>query len=42
LFVDGQQIGVVAWSTGDCGEFAGVFTEVAWYVDWINEIVNNL
>jgi secreted trypsin-like serine protease len=42
LFVDGQQVGVVAWSAGDCGEKPGVYTEVAWYADWINAIITYL
>jgi len=41
LFVNGQQVGIVSWSANECGELPGVFTEVSWYVDWINAFVSD-
>jgi len=41
LFVDGQQVGIVSWSYKPCtvAPYPGVYTEVAWYVDWINSYI---
>lgn len=42
LWVNGQQVGIVSWSEKPCtiAPYPGVFTEVSWYVDWINAQIN--
>jgi len=42
LYVNGQQVGIVSWSVKPCtvAPYPGVFTEVSWYVDWINSYIN--
>lgn len=40
--VNGEQIGIVSFSQKPCGlkGYPGVFTRVAHYVEWINNIVS--
>ncbi|KAF4518665.1 hypothetical protein B566_EDAN002699 [Ephemera danica] len=42
LFVAGQQVGIVSWSMKPCtmNLYPDVYTEVAFYVDWINSHVS--
>jgi len=42
LFVNGQQVGIVSWSVKPCTvpPYPGVYTEVSYYVDWINSHIN--
>ncbi|XP_047116000.1 trypsin alpha-3-like [Schistocerca piceifrons] len=39
LLVNGQQVGITSWGGYDCAtaDSPGVFTEVSYYVDWINQ-----
>ncbi|XP_059474912.1 transmembrane protease serine 9-like [Neocloeon triangulifer] len=43
LFVNGQQVGIVSWSVKPCTvpPYPGVYTEVSYYVDWINAKISN-
>ncbi|XP_049961970.1 transmembrane protease serine 11D-like [Schistocerca serialis cubense] len=39
LLVNGQQVGISSWNGFDCAtsQYPGVFVEVSYYVDWINQ-----
>ncbi|XP_049813520.1 trypsin beta-like [Schistocerca nitens] len=39
LLVNGQQVGISSWNGYDCAtsQYPGVFVEVSYYVDWINQ-----
>uniref|UniRef100_A0A1B0DG28 Uncharacterized protein n=1 Tax=Phlebotomus papatasi TaxID=29031 RepID=A0A1B0DG28_PHLPP len=39
LLLNGIQVGIVSWSVKPCtiAPYPGVFTEVAYYIDWIRQ-----
>ncbi|PSN49711.1 hypothetical protein C0J52_16337 [Blattella germanica] len=42
LLANGHQVGIVSWTLPPCGlaGYPGVYTEVSWYIDWINQYAN--
>ncbi|PSN29662.1 Kallikrein-14 [Blattella germanica] len=39
LVANGHQVGIVSWSVKPCtvAPYPGVYTEVAYYINWINQ-----
>lgn len=40
LLLENKQIGLVSWSLKPCGNKPGIFTNLAYYIEWIKNIID--